>query len=140
MASTWYLARVASGPTTTTTGAGGDVIITPTKLTEPTPTQPVTFISEPTPTQPAAQPTQPATSWPSPGDFYSGPSYPTDGGGVPILLPTEGGGAPVTVSVTAPESTLQLPEGGNGFGLVEAALGAALAFLLAQAWQKRGRR
>lgn len=142
--SPWTLAR-AQGPTTTQHLSDGGVIISP--LVEAATAHAMDLVdtavqrhreevayATPTP-EPEAQPEPQASYWPDVELTSSpGPSSPT-------LIPVGGGGgAPVNVSVTAPEgSAMLIPEDKPGFGMMEAALGAAVAFLLAQAWQ-RGKR
>ncbi|MGE0347381.1 MAG: hypothetical protein AB7N73_14985 [Gemmatimonadales bacterium] len=81
-------------------------------------------------------PVTPAAPEPGPGfapTWPEGPMYTT------LPAPVQpAAGAPVNVSVTAPAG--EVPEGGRGFGLVEAAIAAGLAALLGAAFSRKRRR
>lgn len=132
---TWDQFTAVQGGTREYTDGG--VIITP-KASEPV------VISEPVPT---SEPVQFVTSVPTTDGGAGGtlqpdgPMYTPTGPDFSLLpgLPLEGGGGgsvttPVNVSVVGPEGA---QDEGDGFGMVEAALGAAVAALLAMAWQRR---
>lgn len=143
--SAWYLARFGSGyPTTTTQTKSGGVIVAP-DTSQPQVREPVSYIdpqkelATQLATQPATQPApEPAPSTPSVQPTYSTadvaplPSYEL------IASPGGGGAAPGDVSVVVEGSQLTGDQDEpRGFGMVEAGLAAALAFLIGKAWQDR---
>lgn len=137
---TWDQFKAVQGGERTYTDGG--VIIwpegtKPTAIVEPPPPEPVQFVTPPPPTDTSSStPTTPTIDTSGPMITPLGPDYsllpglPLDGGG---------GGAPINVSVSAEGAGAQpaAPLEDRGFGMVEAALGAAVAALLAMAWQRR---
>lgn len=144
--SAWYLARHASGPTTTTYTPKGGVIIAPT---EPVTTSYPTRTTSPTIREPAPTPTptpEPAVVTSPTGEVPPPPPDPElltsptpQPSYLDIALPGGGGAGDVVVTVEGAEGALPPDADKPGFGMVEAAIAAGLAALLAAGWSRRKR-